>query len=281
MNHDNVSKYLYFIRERENIRERRALGHPRPWTRDPILAKYKFTNVRREDDYVTKWIQTNVMDVYAKDSLFELSRVIFAARMFNRPSTIEVLLKHWSNYTQGPDRDNLQLLVDKMKRDAVPPYCTGAYIILGVPGMDKLEGVLNVIHSATPTLSVLQIPTTPELTCVEAHARLVTIPYIADFMAAQFIADYKNTDILRNAPDKHTFSVPGPGSTRGMNWLMGRDSERSLKGAGWDAGVHELQTIVKRELSMDLDAQNIQNTLCELSKYVRGFSRNVFKPRLR
>ncbi len=279
MNRDNVNKYLYFVRERENIRERRAAGLPRPWTRDPILAKYKFTNIRREDDYTTQWIDKHVMKAYAHTSLFQQAKIIFAARMFNRVSTIEVLLKHWPRYTVNPCIERLRLLISNMRRDAKAAYCTGAYIILGKPGMPKLEGVLNVIHDATYDL--YHLTQVSNLTCAEAHQRLVAIPYIADFMAAQFIADYKNTDILKDAPDKHSFSVPGPGSTRGLNWLMDRESEKPFKGAGWDVSIRELQLIVKKELNIDLDAQNIQNTLCELSKYVRGFSRNTFKPRIR
>ena len=36
---------LYFIWEREAIRLARENGHSAPWTKDPVLAKYKFTNI--------------------------------------------------------------------------------------------------------------------------------------------------------------------------------------------------------------------------------------------
>jgi 5-hmdU DNA kinase, helical domain len=47
-----------FIAERERIRCRRAAGEPPPWTADPILREWSFTNVRREDDRVTRWVAT-------------------------------------------------------------------------------------------------------------------------------------------------------------------------------------------------------------------------------
>src|SRR5262245_50253718 len=53
---------LDFIQEREAIRCRRAAGAAPPWTADPTLQTWSFTNVRREDDRVTRWVATNWRD---------------------------------------------------------------------------------------------------------------------------------------------------------------------------------------------------------------------------
>ena len=55
----DISDLLYFIAEREGIRRRRILGHRPPWTSDPILRAWSFTNVRREDDRTTRWVTAN------------------------------------------------------------------------------------------------------------------------------------------------------------------------------------------------------------------------------
>ena len=39
-----------FINEREEVRQRRLAGFSFPWTDDPILRSYKFTNVHRHHD---------------------------------------------------------------------------------------------------------------------------------------------------------------------------------------------------------------------------------------
>jgi hypothetical protein len=43
-----------YIEERERIRLRKEAGEPFPWTEDPILRAFKFTNVRRIHDRTTQ-----------------------------------------------------------------------------------------------------------------------------------------------------------------------------------------------------------------------------------
>lgn len=43
-------EFYDYLMMRERIRIAKAEGKPWPWTEDPILQKYKFTNVRREHD---------------------------------------------------------------------------------------------------------------------------------------------------------------------------------------------------------------------------------------
>lgn len=82
----NPSPLLYFIAEREAIRRRRVAGEPQPFTDDPILREWSFTNVRREDDRVTKWITKNWREPHADDPdlFFELA----VARFVNWPDTL-------------------------------------------------------------------------------------------------------------------------------------------------------------------------------------------------
>ena len=52
----NIEPAIYWITERESICKRREAGDPAPWTSDPILRAYRFCNVRREDDAVTRHV---------------------------------------------------------------------------------------------------------------------------------------------------------------------------------------------------------------------------------
>src|SRR5580765_6760550 len=42
------------MKERESIRLKKEAGKPWPWTSDPILQAYSFTNVKREHDFTSK-----------------------------------------------------------------------------------------------------------------------------------------------------------------------------------------------------------------------------------
>ena len=50
----DTARLLYWMAERERIRLRPQAGQPAPWSNDPILRDWSFTNVRREDDRVTR-----------------------------------------------------------------------------------------------------------------------------------------------------------------------------------------------------------------------------------
>ena len=52
---ENIERFCYWINERHAIYQKRAKGQPAPWTDDPILRDYKFTNPFRENDRVTVW----------------------------------------------------------------------------------------------------------------------------------------------------------------------------------------------------------------------------------
>ena len=52
--------YRAFVIERHKIWERRQAGEPGPWTRDPILASRKFTNVFRVLDPGTQFVLTDL-----------------------------------------------------------------------------------------------------------------------------------------------------------------------------------------------------------------------------
>mmetsp|Transcript_34461 Transcript_34461/g.120301 ORF Transcript_34461/g.120301 Transcript_34461/m.120301 type:complete len:462 (-) Transcript_34461:831-2216(-) len=51
--------FFAFMQRREALRLRKEADSPWPWTGDDIFQRYKFTNVRREDDRVTRWLRLN------------------------------------------------------------------------------------------------------------------------------------------------------------------------------------------------------------------------------
>jgi len=76
--------FLSFCEERYSIFLKKEANLPRPWTTDTILHNYKFTNLFREDDTVSRFIFEWVKDLPFEDMLANL----IYARLCNKPSTM-------------------------------------------------------------------------------------------------------------------------------------------------------------------------------------------------
>ena len=61
----NLKKLLYWMEERQRIYLHRRDGDPWPWTKDPILQRYRFCNTYREQDRETVWLRENWLKPYA------------------------------------------------------------------------------------------------------------------------------------------------------------------------------------------------------------------------
>ena len=85
---------LYFVWEREAIRIAKENKYKGVLTQDPILNRYKFTNIRRRDDKVSKWIINNIINIYNKDARPDLWFVLLIARLINWPPTLQYLIEN-------------------------------------------------------------------------------------------------------------------------------------------------------------------------------------------
>jgi hypothetical protein len=141
-----------------------------------------------------------------------------------------------------------------------------AYIVTtcGVK-MDKLDYVVRVASD----VQKLSLPQSSSLNWAFKTISSVDGLKGSGFLAAQIIADLKYTPRLSEAVDWETWCSPGPGSMRGLNRLTG-----TVLTKRWDPGqfrqaITDLRKIVFQEV-MSMDAQDMQNCLCEYDKYVRA-----------
>ena len=154
-----MENFFNFLNERHRIYLKKLRGEEYPWTKDPILQKYKFTNVFREQDTTTVWFRENIRGSLANSSDVALATIIF--RWFNLIETGKILLDH--ELLTKWDSD---LCYEVLQ--AQPKWVTGAYIIKTPTGMNKLEGVcwcidqifndgtfLNKVENATHSLKEL------------------------------------------------------------------------------------------------------------------------------
>ena len=90
--------YWRFAAERQAIFFRRLHGNLPPWTEDPVLSEFKFTNAYRASDRVSQYLIRNV--IYAGDQTPEevfFRTILF--KIFNRISTWEMLVEKFGEIT--------------------------------------------------------------------------------------------------------------------------------------------------------------------------------------
>jgi hypothetical protein len=297
-----VEKFVAFISEREAIRIRRhVMKKEWPWTDDPILQQYRFTNVHREDDAVSKHYQNIVRDRYGDSSLVLPATVIY--RWFNRPwnildngdrtgSSCEAIFGRTATHPRSIfdlyiNSGSLYVLQDCISQ-LEPPYVTGAYLIPSKPGYSKAEGVLQYIdewmqrdwHGQWDLWRRKGPPLLSEM------YEWLNGNGLGSFMRGQIIADLKYVQFMLKVPDWWIWATPGPGSMKGLNIVIGRDMNTPWHKGEWLAtleSVSEQVTPLLAGYGMEkLHNQDLQNCLCEWSKYTKvatgqGRPRQIFR----
>ena len=255
---------LYWIRERYKILLDRAWNRPKPWTKDPILQAYRFCNVHREEDTVTRWINRNWRTPFAWDP--DLWFAMCVARLVNWPDTLQAI-----GYPV-PWKPGHFVAMMHGRRAAGEKVFSGAYIVsTNGHAMDKAEYLVQ--HVLTPLWNArVHLRPADGDTLREAFNRLQEFNGLGSFMAAQVIADLKYVSPLLESPDWHTFAASGPGSRRGLNRLVGRSVDTSWKSGQWESVLAIEHAKILKALGPTfptLHAQDFQNCLCEFDKYMR------------
>ena len=255
-----------FAVERHRVYLRRQAGDPYPWTDDPILKEWRFTNVYRELDTVTDWIRTEWREPHASDP--DLWFAMCVARFVNWPNTLAQL-----GYPV-PWKPLKFLRVMAERRAAGEQCYSGAYMIRalpGRPGMRKEEYLAEFVFGPLWEKRKYLRPRSENL---EIYRAMLQAQYgLGSFMAGQVVADLKYVEPLRSAPDWWTFAASGPGSRRGLNRVLGRDVKSPMTEAvfvlGCGVAREKINKRFKKEGFPELDSMNAQNCLCESDKYNR------------
>lgn len=265
-----LDEYIRFITERELIRQRRVRGYEAPWTDDPVLRRGYFCNVRREDDRVTRWITDNWVLPNRDDP--DLWFAMTVARNINLPATLEEL-----GYPVPWDPEKF-VSVMRRRKEAQEKQYNGAYMIRASKTHGQLKAIYQADKQFTPAWEDRVRLRPREGDTLEAYFNVLIPEHgYGHFLAGQVIADTKQVGPLKNAEDWMTWCAPGPGSQQGLNALLGQDLKIIWKRPAFLAAVNELQDYVNSrwDLTEKLCAQNIQNTLCEWSKYYKAKYRGV------
>jgi hypothetical protein len=262
----------YWINEREFMRVLRQTGVPAPWSKDPMMSDVRYCNVRREDDKVTRWLAEHWRHVGPWSTIsMVMARMVNwipTLERFRKPQIACVLMKpeQWvreccniMKKVQGQKWTNAYTISTCGKKMGKEDYVFG-YVLPQVIKADFEDRYGNWLS--------------------DAHSLLTSVDGLGSFLAAQVIADLKNTcgHALWGAIDWWEWSAPGPGSLRGLEAYYGR----KVSPGQYQQAIAQCHAEVAPLLGVGrLHMQDFQNCLCEFSKYMRvlngGHARNGYR----
>jgi hypothetical protein len=268
----DYSPLFHWVREREEIRKRKAMGLAQEsWTMDPILQKYRFCNVRREDDLVTLWVRKNIREPYANHP--NLWLMLCIARQVNWPETLAALIdaNAWPNRDSFEPRMMTAILNQRKAKDQ--KVYTGAYMISApaTKGADKqayiAESVCGALWNRRGIFAIQW--ESGRATLQRTHELITRSNGWGQFMAYQAVVDMRFTRLLENAQDVATWAAAGPGTLRGLNRLHGRDKDAALSQGQALSEMRAIYQVVQQETGVTMDFSDVPNILCETDKYLR------------
>jgi len=286
VNQKNLDLFWKFIFQRHMIWYKRfKLEQPAPWTDDPILKEYKFTNVYRELDRGTLFLIDNIL---GKGTPMEDVFNIIIYRMFNRISTYQ-LVGYQNIYARSGTPDNpvwswKHYECFDIWRCAMvkgQPLYTDAHMVCAYehfPGKDKLERFEYIFKGVFKGLPALMNIIKKAKSLEVIHKALTKFPGIGPFLAYEIAVDISYAKWNNLSEDE--WVNPGPGCQRGLKFIF-----EGLPTGDCDGMIRVLRFIQKREfkrlnlpfdsiayLGRDLTLRNIEHCLCECFKYFKALN---------
>ena len=265
--------YWQFAAARQDVFHRRAAGAPPPWTADPVLARYRFTNVYRAADRVSQYLIRDVIYAGPQDPDEVVFRVLLC-KIFNRIDTWELLARYlgaspsWAGYSFSA---YARILGEAIRRGE--PVYSAAYIMPTPPFGErrKHENHLRLLEHAMAGGLPAKVAAAGNLRAV--YELLLTLPSIGPFLAYQYAVDLAYSPVT--GADESQFVVAGPGALDGISKCF--TDTGGLTAAGVIAWM--LDTSRDHFARLGLSFGDLwgrwpalidwQNVFCEVSKYTR------------
>ena len=266
------SMFWRFAFERHRIYLRRLSGEPHPWTNDSVLSSYRFTNAYRAADRVSQHlIHMTYSDRDASDDTLFLRTILF--KIFNKIDTWESIVSNVGlPMADQFDYSRCDDLLTKRQLTRKTIY-SAAYIM--PPGRNSdapkhrmhLRLVRRMLADWLPT----KLRHTTSLK--DAYALLLEYPTLGPFLAFQYAIDLNYTTLMSHS--EWSFVVAGPGALDGLSKCFDSLGEYTPEDTIlWLSDLQE-EEFRRHDLAFkglwgrSLRPVDIQNLLCEVSKYTR------------
>ena len=281
------STFWRFAAERQAIFHRRAAGFPPPWTDDPILTRYRFTNAYRASDRVSQYLIQRVIYLRHAPSppeLFTPEEVFFRTvlfKLFNLPSTWEFLCSRqgaiptWADWSARGGYDHTLALLD-LASECRMTLINPAYMM---PGGNNVYGhrtkrgdFLGLLWHLMTTGVPSRLASATNMG--QAFQILRSQRMLGNFLAYQLATDLAYSPVFDWS--EMDFVEAGPGALDGLSKVF-----NSLGNVAPNDAIRMLTHLQEyefhpRELTFlnlwgrPLQLIDVQNLLCEISKYTRA-----------
>ena len=289
---DELDRFFGFVCERQSIWHRRVIeGESPPWTDDPVLRRYRFTNVYRELDPGTRYAIDEILDrdVPGTDRLFN----VMVYRLIGRESTHRALgfLR-----PETFDRERFESVLEDRRRSGHAVF-TGAYTVSGYAwrgSSNKIENVASLFEEIAADFPSTSRRVFEAASAKDAYEAIRSHPGFGRFLAYQVLVDLLyplettgGESLLSFSPDE--WAKAGPGAQRGIGLLAAGRTEDELAVMTW-LWENQRDEFRRRSLSFpyrrtdagerEPSLADVQNCLCEFSKY-RAIQRGECRGRRR
>lgn len=278
-----LARFAHYIAERFRIYVKRHIrNQPPPWTDDPILQTYKFTNVKRDWDYTSRWLEEYWYRPYREARSIGFACAI--ARFINFvPTLVEIGYPRWKNF------DRLEAML-QARKNAGQQVLTNAYLLVGgMPaGSDKIH---HLVHMWLKPVwkSNLLLRWWPDP--YDLHEELTQFTGWGDFLSQEVILDWMHHThygLPISTKRKDRYAVLGPGGLRGLNRVLERQPDAKMDRGNRRYLLEEVHEKIRRQIPAALKKawtlHDTQFNLCEFDKYERalwgqGQPKHRFTPR--
>jgi thymidylate kinase len=266
--------YWQFAAKRQEIFFRRLSGDRQPWTDDPVLMEYKFTNVYRASDRVSQYLIRHV--IYQGDpSPEEVFFRILLFKFFNKIETWKLLTNELGTLSASDySFERYDAVLSRAIDQGVRIY-SAAYIMPSA-GASKANSRKHQMHLKLLEQMIrdglhLRISDSPSMK--DAFELLRSYQTIGNFLAYQYVTDLNYSTLINFS--EMDFVVPGPGARDGIRKcfrdLGGLNESEIIKLVADRQEIEfeylglKFQSLWGRPLQL-IDCQNI---FCEVDKYAR------------
>jgi hypothetical protein len=266
--------YWRFAAERQAVYLRR-LGDPRgPWTADPVLRSYRFTNAYRAADRVSQYLIREIL--YGDDRSQAPVEIFFRTLLFKLFNKIET----WCHLErifgplswQSADLNRISLALDALRSRGVRVY-SAAYIMPSPAfGHERkhdnhLALLARMIEDGLPARLV------KARSLRAAYEMIRPYPGLGPFLAFQYVIDLNYSTLLDF--DEADFVVAGPGALDGIAKCFTDTGRLAPADVIYYMVDHQQEQFARLGLRFDglfgrpLQPIDCQNLFCEISKYAR------------
>lgn len=267
--------YWRFAKIRQDVFFARVQGLPGPWTDDPIVSRYKFTNAYRACDRVSQYLIAKVIYQGHWDYQNTFFRILLF-KLFNKIETWQKLEKHFGEvsldtFTVETYDKVLDMALSRGERIYSAAYIMPSGSRNKYGSMRKHRFHLMLLESLLKDQFHLALQNCQSM--ASAYKMLLSIDSIGKFLAYQLVTDLNYSDFFDYQESE--FVMPGPGALDGIRKCFSSLNDYStVDTIKWmmdnqDKQFERLALDFKSLWGRPLQLIDCQNLFCEVDKYCR------------